>query len=323
MESYSRRNNLIFEGVLEAPNESIYQIMRQKISDMGLDVTEIKIIGCHRIGSNNGKSPRPIIVKFLTYDDRKSVWGVRGKTQRGVWVKEDYPTEIEKRRKILWPYLRAAYKGDPTNPKGRVSAYIRLDKLYVNNQCFTCDKVDLIPEYLKVNAAEAHSSTCIKQTDHVTIFFTKYSPLSNFHSSAFTVDNQVYKNAEQYVSHKKAILFGDKEIAREILTMTDPAQMKRRVSHLKGFKAETWSTNAPGILNEALIAKFKDNPDLRATLLSTNDTQIGEACTNDALFGIGLSLRDRSALDTENWTGANIQGIALMEIRQMIKDGLI
>ncbi len=322
MESYSRRNNLIFEGVQEAPQESISQVMRQIISDLGLAVANVTFIGCHRIGSAHGQASRPVIIKFLTYDDRKSVWKLRSKTSRGVWVKEDYPLEIDRRRKILWPYLRAAYQGDPANPDRRVSAYIRLDKLHVNNQCFTYEMLDRIPEYLKAKVSVARPSAT-KQTDTTTIFFSKHSIMSNFFPCNFTIGDQLYNAAEQYLAHQKALLFGANETAAEILSMTNPADMKKRARHLNGFNTETWSTEAPRILREALHAKFSENADLRAALLATNDTKIGEACASDNLFGIGLSLRDPHAMNSTNWKGKNIQGVVLMEMRQAIKDGLI
>ena len=42
--------------------------------------------------------------------DRNAVRGKR-KLVKGtkIWIKEDYPHDIEKRRQVIWPYLRAAY----------------------------------------------------------------------------------------------------------------------------------------------------------------------------------------------------------------------
>ena len=54
-----------------------------------------------------------------------------------MWIKEDFPPEIEQRRQIITPYLRAAYQGNPANPHGKISAYLKYDKLILNNQ-LTC-----------------------------------------------------------------------------------------------------------------------------------------------------------------------------------------
>ena len=52
-------------------------------------------------------------------------------------------------------------------------------------------------------------------------------------------------------------------------------------------------------------------------LQSTGDTVIGEASANDCLFGIGMSLFNPGALDKSKWRGRNIQGEALMAIREL------
>ena len=121
-ESYSRRNNLKFDGVAETEGENTSQVMRQIISDMGLEAGNIQMIACHRYGPNvrNHNEHRPIVVKFLTYADRMSVWSNRTSLRgTNTFVKEDYPPEIEKRRKSLQPYLRAAYQGDPKTLMGK------------------------------------------------------------------------------------------------------------------------------------------------------------------------------------------------------------
>ena len=126
-------------------------------------------------------------MKFLSYHERQSVWMKRKALQGSrVWLKEDYPPEIEKRRRILHPYLRSAQEGDPANPSGRVSAFMRLDKLIINNQTFSCESLDKIPAYVKYRVENPPS---MKQTDNVTIFFTSGSPLSNFYPAEFSVWN--------------------------------------------------------------------------------------------------------------------------------------
>ena len=66
-----------------------------------------------------------------------------------MWIKEDFPPEIEQRRQIITPYLRAAYQGNPANPHGKISAYLKYDKLILNNQTYTQDNLDFMPQYMK------------------------------------------------------------------------------------------------------------------------------------------------------------------------------
>ena len=152
LESYSRRNNLLFEGIPESRGEYMTDVILSILASMDINITKDDILGCHRIGifKKDHKEPRSSIVKFLRFSDRSEIWSARRKLSGNkIWLKEDFPKEIEKRRDILKPYLSAAYQGDPKNPKGRISAFLNLDKLHVNNQTFTFDSIHSLPHYIR------------------------------------------------------------------------------------------------------------------------------------------------------------------------------
>lgn len=323
MESYDRRNSLIFEGVPEVHNENLRQVVPQLIKNLGASVDESYLIACHRFQtttSRNAKSkgPRPIIVKFLRYEDRKQVWQLRNKSQDGQWIREDYPTEIDRRRKAMWPYLRAALEGDPSNPKGAVSAYMRVDKLHINNQVFTYDTLEKVPPYVKERVMNPPSS---KQSDTVEVFFHEQSPLSNFHKTQLVINEKQFNSVEQYLTYRKALLFQAQEVADDVLMMTEPVLMKRKTKRLPGYSESKWNEEAPAILSEALFAKFTQNDLLKQALLATDSRILGEASPGDTLFGIGLSLFNRNVLDIKKWRGRNLQGEVLMQIRQRLVEG--
>ena len=74
---------------------------------------EIKVVRCHRLGrpphliSESMNRPKTIIVRFLLYSDRDTVWkaswGLRDKVH---YVKEDFPDKVKENRKVLLPVLR-------------------------------------------------------------------------------------------------------------------------------------------------------------------------------------------------------------------------
>ena len=145
------------------------------------------------------------MVKFLEYEVRNDVWSKGrslGSMDGKIWIKEDYPPLIEKRLNLLTPYLRAAYQGDPKNPRGKISAYMNLDQLVINNQKYTYDTVHLIPDYIQ-SRINSENKPSVKYSETVTIFFTKRSPLSNFHDAEFTVNDESYVNVDQYLSQQK------------------------------------------------------------------------------------------------------------------------
>ena len=262
---------------------------------------------------------RPIL-----FMHNRRIWANRNSLKgTKVWVKEDFPAEIEKRRTKLQPYLRAARAGNPNQPDQRITAHMREDKLFINSQMYTTDTLDSIPAFVKAqadNLRQQHElDRAFKQTDSVTLFFTKASPLSNFHPSQFEFDGRIYNCAEQYIAYEKALLFGEPDIAAEILRERDPRIQKRKATNLPNFAETQWKDHATAILKPVLTAKFMQNEQLKAFLLSTGDNVIGEASPSDQLFGIGLSLNNPSAVDNSLWCGGNLQGSTLMEVRDELK----
>ena len=318
LESYSRRDNLKFEGIPEQKSEDCMYLVRDNLSKMGLDPSNFHILRAHRLGQYKKQTvPRPIIFRLANSVERDTVWEKRGALKgSGVWIKEDYPAEIEERRRILWPYVRAARQGDPSNPNVRISAYLRGDKLILNNQSYTTDNIDTLPGFIQ---STINNPPVIRKSDEVTIFFTKDCPLSNFHSCEFEIDGVGYLSVEHYLCYQKALLYDTEEVANEIFAMTEPNLQKQRAKRLAKFDQLSWNRKAGDILKTALSAKFAQNENLLRQLISTGDTVIGEACAHDTMFGIGLSLQNPNAMNVARWRGKNLQGTTLMAVRDDLK----
>ena len=54
-------------------------------------------------------------------------------------------------------------------------------------------------------------------------------------------------------------------------------------------------------------------------LLDTGDAYLVECAVNDKVWACGIDLRDDSRCNAEKWSGKNILGFALMEVREMLK----
>ena len=76
-EQYSRRNCLLIHGITEGNQENTddlaLEIFREKLD---IELTQRDLDRTHRIGKNDKKSnrPRPVIVKFIRYNDRKKIF---------------------------------------------------------------------------------------------------------------------------------------------------------------------------------------------------------------------------------------------------------
>ena len=98
------------------------------------------------------------------------------------------------------------------------------------------DTIDRLPDFIQ--AAHMHINTTkpqkqpFVQTNTLSIFYTKESPLSNFHPSQIDMGDRQYNCVEQYLSHKKALLFSEPEIAEILLGIEEPREQKRLVRNL-------------------------------------------------------------------------------------------
>ena len=158
----------------------------------------------------------------------------------------------------MWPYVRAARLGDPSQPDSRVSAYLRGDKLILNKQSYSTDTIQSLPRFVR---STIDNPPVEKKSDNVTIFFGIDSPLSNFHPCSFQVDDIDYDSVEHYLAYQKALLYD----------MKRPVLQKRRAKRLKNFNIYSWPEKAEDLLRLALSAKFSQDIDLRDLLLSTGE----------------------------------------------------
>jgi hypothetical protein len=89
LEQYQRRNNVRIFGVLEANDEDTDNIVLSIASKIGVNVTRGDIDRSHRVGTKSGR-PRPIIVKFVSYQKRATFFGAKRHLRgSGTTVRED------------------------------------------------------------------------------------------------------------------------------------------------------------------------------------------------------------------------------------------
>ena len=120
LEARSRRNNLIFWGFHETPNENCFGIIRDFIADrdlLNLDPSTMYLTRAHRLGPRRIgiRNPRrPIIVNFRDFCDTQSIME-RAYVLRNTSfsVGYDLPKEINDARKKLWDELKSIKSRQP------------------------------------------------------------------------------------------------------------------------------------------------------------------------------------------------------------------
>jgi ribA/ribD-fused uncharacterized protein len=145
--------------------------------------------------------------------------------------------------------------------------------------------------------------------------------LSQWWPAAFTVDGYEFATAEHYMMWRKAMLFGDGEIAGRILAAAHPRQAKALGRQVCGFDQQLWEQRRFDIVVDGSVAKFSQHEPLREYLVGTGERVLVEASPTDRVWGIGLAASDERAADPGAWPGLNLLGFALMRPRQILDDG--
>lgn len=155
------------------------------------------------------------------------------------------------------------------------------------------------------------------------VFFHKpeepYGFLSNWFYSPFDIDDTHYTSAEQYIMHKKCLLFGDENSAKAVLATEYPEKQQDIGRQAKGYVNNVWAGSRQIIAVRGLFAKFRQNDELMGKLLETNEAYLVECSHTDTIWACGKRLDEPDRLYASKWNGQNILGFSLMEVRHNIQ----
>ena len=146
-----------------------------------------------------------------------------------------------------------------------------------------------------------------------------YGFLSNWYRSEFSVDGIKFTSMEQYMMYKKAILFEDAEIASQILKTDDVVLIKELGRKVSNYNDTVWNGMRQVVVYKGLLEKFRQNDDLKKSLLDTGDNMLAECAVKDCVWGIGLSMTDNNRNDINAWRGQNLLGFSLMLVRDELR----
>ena len=122
--------------------------------------------------------------------------------------------------------------------------------------------------------------------------------------------------SEQAMMFYKALLFEDKEVAKEILKKSNPKDQKALGRKIKNFDSSIWDLFKEEIVLQIIEHKFKQNLELKEQLLKENCDLFVEASPYDRIWGIGY--HENNALNNINNWGENLLGKIITKIRDNI-----
>ena len=147
LEAYSRRENIIFENILQATDKEDTESVLRVFLEMELgykDANTVEIQRVHRLGKRRDEEkPRPIIARFLRYKNCEEILSMgsrlRGSTFR---MYQDLPYEIVARRRKQMNTFREARKNNIPASFSRAQP----DKLFMKGKLWPVGKPLVIPE---------------------------------------------------------------------------------------------------------------------------------------------------------------------------------
>lgn len=157
----------------------------------------------------------------------------------------------------------------------------------------------------------------LQKYDRYTFFWS--GPFSNWTKAPFVLDGQEYNCVEQYMMQKKALMFGDTEIATEIMNTSNPREQKAWGRKVRNFKMDMWAAVARDVVFRGCLAKFTQNKDMHTEIMNTTGTLIVEASPLDKVWGIGLDEKTAAVTPIDQWKGTNWLGQCLTEVRETLQ----
>lgn len=137
LKSRSMRDNLVFSGIHEERGENTEEILQEFIKRKFRIDYDVSFERVHRMGkwSEHNLYPRNIVAKFTYFKERELIRTRAPQKLKGsnVWVNEQFPPEIEERRKKLYPIMRLAKRD------GKRVRLVK-DLLYVNGELYDPEK---------------------------------------------------------------------------------------------------------------------------------------------------------------------------------------
>ncbi|VDI03237.1 Hypothetical predicted protein [Mytilus galloprovincialis] len=127
--------NLILTGLSEHRDENIVDKLRSFLYHEMKQ--RIEFSNVHHFGRRSEKGKRPIVARFLHFSDLEMVKKA-GKHLKGsdYGVNEQFPPEIEQRRRRLYPIMKE-------ERRKRSKVVLNRDKLYVNDELINPDVYEL------------------------------------------------------------------------------------------------------------------------------------------------------------------------------------
>ena len=236
LEARSRRNNILFYGLSESRNEDCKNIIVDNLrNELNITIQESDISRAHRLGRYEGTKKRPVIVAFQSYVLAESIIKQGYKLKDTDFsISRDYPLEITRARRTLWPEYKQIKS---QHPLAKV-AIVYPAKLLVNGRV----EKDMFPEWDTVLSGSRIDMTHESQSS-----FAKKLGILQTNQGPFDLGSVASTSTPRYVNHVTI------DINREVAAGSQPlaGSSADSISNRKSTVPLGASSSANGVGNAA------------------------------------------------------------------------
>ena len=317
IETQSLENSLIIRGLAEDIKET-EQLLAEKLHGvlskiMQGDTDKIKLLNAkqitiksiRRLGRPNRQRTRPVSAELHHKQDVDYILENRFDLVKGIYVDKEYPIEVERKRKILLPILRAAKRSSEFKKQSKLEE----DKIVLKGRRYDVNTLNQLPDELNV------FKVTTRENGSTIGYFGEINPLSNFYPAPFIHEGTRYISSEQFIQASKAKYFNDVDTYNQIMGCSTSVDCKRASRQIRNLDINRWEHVAGNICQPGIRAKFLQNPPAMDTLISKTGSKTIVECASDRLWGTGIPLNDPTCLDPEKWVSQGIMGQILEDIR--------
>ena len=161
----------------------------------------------------------------------------------------------------------------------------------------------------------------------VVLFWKPSTNDNGFLSLDWAVDlnwkGQVYQSAKQAVYAELAKSFQDQASLEKIMSAESADDIQYEVEGVPGdleANKVKWNAEMKRLIADINHLKFTQYPELALRLLQTQESKLGAYLPDDTLLGIGISIDSVQSQNPINWTGQNLLGQTLMDIRRHLRE---
>ncbi|ELP6119316.1 NADAR family protein [Vibrio vulnificus] len=158
-----------------------------------------------------------------------------------------------------------------------------------------------------------------KTTTDTVYFYHGDSFLSNHHAASFVVNGKLFSSVEQFYIYCKCLAYQDRVMADAILNTDNPVQIKKLAVHIQKCNYNNWEEIQFKMMAIGVFAKFAQNSHLKKLLIDTGNRYLAEASPSN-FWGIGIHINDPRVQQKGAWTGKNMLGLLIMDIRTILKN---